>query len=185
MIIKAMRRESASDWFEFFDNRAFADHEDWKGCYCTGFFMPRLEAYPGRAIKRKDYAAWLIEHELMKGYLGYENGRVVAWCNVNRKSAFPKLKEINEGGEEVLSIACFLVEKPYRRRGIAQKLLSRIIKDAKQEGIAIIEAYPRPRAQTEYGKYRGPFSMYEKNGFKVERVMGMDVMRRHLAAGRG
>ena len=45
MIIKAMKDENVSDWFDFFDNRAFADHQDWKGCYCTGPFMPRLKEY--------------------------------------------------------------------------------------------------------------------------------------------
>jgi GNAT superfamily N-acetyltransferase len=180
MIIKAMRRENASDWFDFFDNRAFADHLDWKGCYCTGPFMPRLAEYSSKSRIRRNYAKWLIENGIMKGYLAYEDGKVVGWCNVNKRSVFPKLKGVSEDGEDILSIACFLVEKEYRRKGIAQKLLDRIMMDAKKEGIRVIEAYPRKRARTDYGNYHGVYSMYEKSGFQTGKVKGRDVVRMYL-----
>ena len=180
MIIKVMNHANASDWFDFFDNRAFSDHPDWKGCYCTGPFTPRLKEYKSKSPIRKEYAKWLIESGRMKGYLAYENGKVIGWCNVNMKSAFTKYNDLSEEGENVLSIACFMVEKEYRGTGIAQKILTRIIKDAQAAGIRIIEAYPRKKAQTEYGNFHGPYSMYEKNGFKSEIIKGVDVVRRYL-----
>lgn len=180
MIIKVLRRENAPDWFDFFDTRAFADHPDWKGCYCTGFFMPRLAEYEGASAKRRDYAAWLIGEGRMKGYMAYENGKVIAWCNVNAKAAFPKLGAAEEADPKVLSIACFTVQKEYRRRGIAQKLLDRVIKDAKKEGVAVVEAYPRKAARTEYGNYHGSWEMYAKNGFLPEKLQTGEVMRRYL-----
>src|SRR5512133_1489164 len=101
MIIKVMKDENASDWFDFFDNRAFADHQDWKGCYCTGPFTPRLKEYGRKSPIRKEYAKWLIEHGRMKGYLAYENGKVIGWCNVNRKSALPKYDDDSEENADV------------------------------------------------------------------------------------
>jgi GNAT superfamily N-acetyltransferase len=180
MIIKTMKPENASDWFDFFDNRAFSDHPDWKGCYCTGPFTPRLKEYKSTNTIRKEYAKWLVEHDMMKGYLAYENGKVIGWCNVNMRSALPKYDDNSKDSESVLSIACFMVEKEYRRKGIAQKLLDRIIKDAREQGIRVIEAYPRKKAQTESGSFHGPYSMYEKNGFMSEKIKGMDVVRRYL-----
>lgn len=180
MIIKAMKYENASDWFDFFDNRAFADHQDWKGCYCTGPFKPRLKKYDSKSPIRKEYAKWLIENGVMKGYLAYESGKVIGWCNVNMKSAFPKYNDLSEESENVISIVCFMVQKEYRRKGIAQKLLNRIIKDAQKKGIKIIEAYPRIKAQTEYGNFHGAYSMYEKNGFISGKIKGVDVVRRYL-----
>jgi len=180
MIIKTLKDENASDWFDFFDNRAFADHQDWKGCYCTGPFMPRLEEYHGQNSNRKEYAKWLIENGIMKGYLAYEGGKVIGWCNVNMKSAFPEYNGFSEKSENVISIACFMVQKEYRRKGIAQRLLKRIIKDAQEKGIKIIEAYPRIKAQTEYGNFHGAYSMYEKNGFILEKKEGVAVVRRYL-----
>jgi GNAT superfamily N-acetyltransferase len=155
MIIKVLKDKNVSDWFDFFDNRAFADHQDWKGCYCTGPFMPRLKEYDSKSLIRKEYAKWLIENSRMKGYLAYENGKVIGWCNTNMKSAFPKYNNISEESTSVISIACFMVQNEYRRKGVAQKLLGRIIKDAKKEGIKIIEAYPKKKAQTEIVNFQG------------------------------
>ena len=180
MIIRAMKYENASDWFDFFDNCAFADHPDWKGCYCTGPFTPRHKEYDSKSPVRKEYAKWLVENGMMKGYLAYENGKVIGWCNVNRKSELPKYDDASKESTHVISIACFLIQKEYRRKGIAQKLLNRIIKDAKKEGIRIIEAYPRIRAQTVFGNFHGPYSMYEKNGFRSEKIDGIDVVRMYL-----
>jgi len=45
MVIRQMKPEHATAWFDFFDNRAFADHEEWQGCYCTGPFSPRMKQY--------------------------------------------------------------------------------------------------------------------------------------------
>jgi len=180
MLIRAMRPELASDWMDFFDTRAFADHAEWKGCYCTFFFLPKPPEYEGASARRRDYAAWLIERGSMKGYLAFENGKAVAWCNVNEKAAFPKLAGSVVEGEKVLSIACFLVQQDHRGRGVAQKLLDRIIKDAKTEGIRVVEAYPSKKAKTEFGNFHGSFSMYEKNGFKPERIGDGEVVRRYL-----
>lgn len=180
MIIKAMKDENISDWFDFFDNRAFADHPDWKGCYCTGPFVPKLKEYQSKSKIRREYAKWLIEHDRMKGYLAYENGKVIGWCNANRKSALPKYDDGSEASVNTLSIACFMIQKEYRRKGISQKLLKRVIRDAQEEGIKIIEAYPRRKAQTEYGNFHGAYSMYEKNGFIPETIKGVEVVRRYL-----
>jgi len=180
MIIKALNEENTSDWFDFFDHRAFADHPDWKGCYCTGPFVPRPREYNSKSPIRKEYAKWLIENGRMKGYLAYEGGKVIGWCNVNMKSALPKYNDPSEEGENVISIACFMIQKDYRRKGIAQKILDKIIRDAQERGIKIIEAYPRIKTQTEYGNFHGPYSMYEKNGFILEKIKGVDVVRRYL-----
>lgn len=180
MVIKKMKPEHSSDWFDFFDNRAFSDHEDWKGCYCTGPFFPRVKEYANASRRRKDYAKWLMEEGIMRGYLAYEHGKVVGWCNVNDKSAFSKLYYLQTVEENVISIACFIIQKDYRGKGIAQKLLDKIVEDARENNTKIIEAYPRKNSKTEFGRFRGPYSMYEKNGFKFEKVREFDVARLYL-----
>ena len=180
MIIKEMKPEHKSDWFDFFDNRAFADHEDWKGCYCTGPFTPRMKEYENANRKRREYATWLVEKGIMRGYLAFDHGKVVGWCNVNDKSAFSKYNNIQTDEENVISITCFVVQKEHRGKGIAQKILDKIIEDAKLNHKKIIEAYPRRNSRTEFGSFHGPYSMYEKNGFKLEEVRGVKVVRRYL-----
>jgi len=180
MVIKELRSDLMADWFEFFDHRAFADHEEWNGCYCTAFFRPRPPEYSSPSKKRRDYAAWLIETGRMRGYMAYESGKVVGWVNVNHKGQFPRLSGLVAGDEEVLAITCFIVQKDFRGKGIAQKLLDRIIKDAKARGIGTIEAYPKKRSKTEFGNWNGPYSLYEKNGFGDFRIGTTSVVRRAL-----
>ncbi len=180
MIIKQMTPEHSSDWFDFFDNRAFADHEDWQGCYCTGPFTPRLKEYQNTSRKRREYAAWLLDKGIMRGYLAFDQGKVVGWCNVNNKSVFSKLKDVQTDEEDVVSITCFMIQKDYRGKGIAQKFLDKIIEDAKTNHKKIIEAYPRLRSKTVFGNFRGPYSMYEKRGFKLEKVREVEVVRLYL-----
>ena len=180
MIIKEMKPEHKSDWFDFFDNKAFSDHEDWKGCYCTGPFTPRIKEYENANRKRRDYATWLMEKGMMRGYLAYEDGKVVGWCNVNDKSVFSKYNNIQTDEENVISITCFVIQKEYRGKGIAQKILDKIIADTKMNHKNIIEAYPRPNSRTEYGNFHGPAAMYAKNGFKLEKVREAEVARCYL-----
>ena len=177
MVIKELTSSQMDDWFEFFDNRAFADHEDWNGCYCTAFYSPRPEEYGSPSKKRRDYAKWLIETGRMKGYLAYENGKIVGWVNTNDKRQFPRLSELMQDDDKVLSIVCFIVEKEHRRKGIAQKLLKRIMKDAKDKGFSIIEAYPKKKASSEFGTWNGPYEMYIKNGFDDYKIENTNVVR--------
>ncbi len=180
MIIKELTPEIISDWFDFFDNRAFTDNKEWKGCYCTAFFYPKPEEYTAQTKKRIDYAKWLIETGRMKGYLAYENGKAVGWVNTNNKINFPRLSDLCVNRENVLSIVCFIVQKEYRRKGIAKKLLNRIIADAEEKEYSVIEAYPKKKSKSEYGKWNGPYEMYINCGFTDYKIGKTNVVRKYI-----
>ena len=180
MVIKELIPELINDWLDFFENRAFEDHEEWRGCYCTAFYYPKPEEYANESNKRKEYAKWLIETKRMCGYMAYENGKVVGWVNSNNRTKFPRLSSISDDKEKVLSIVCFIVEKEHRGKGIAKTLLNRIVKDAKEKGYSIIEAYPKKGAKSEYGRWNGPFEMYKKSGFSEFEIGSNKVVRKYL-----
>jgi GNAT superfamily N-acetyltransferase len=180
MDIKALEKGLIDDWFDFFDNRGFADHAEWNTCYCTAFYYPRLAEYPGEGKKKRDYARWLIETGRMRGYMAYEDGQVVGWVNANDKKQFPRLAEICADGEKVLSVVCFLIEREHRGKGIAQALLDRIIEDAKDSAYMAIEAYPKKRATSEFGTWNGPYEMYIKSGFKDCRIGTTNAVRKEV-----
>ena len=180
MIIKELRFELLDDWLDFFENRAFKDHDEWRGCYFTAFYYPKPEEFLCKSNRRKDYATWLIETGRMCGYMAYENNKVVGWVNSNDKSKYPRLDSIQEEREKILSIACFIVEKEHRGKGIAKKLLNKIIEDAKEKGYAIIEAYPKKGAKSEYGRWNGPFEMYMKSGFSEYEIGKNKVVRKYI-----
>lgn len=180
MVIKELSEETMNDWFDYFDNDAFKDHEDWKGCYCTAFYSPRPVEYDSTNRKRRDYAKWLIEKGRMKGYLAYEEGKVVGWVNVNEKSKFPRLEGLMRDNEKVLSIVCFLIKKEFRRKGIAKEMLKKIIEAGKNSGYSYVEAYPKKRAKTEYNIWNGPYELYIKSGFVDCKVNNVNVVRLDL-----
>jgi hypothetical protein len=50
--IKSLTPALAADFFDFFDNRAFADHAEWSCCYCTFFHMDKVyEQRVGEEVK--------------------------------------------------------------------------------------------------------------------------------------
>ena len=129
MKIVKLSHRNVNAWLEFFDNRASSDHKAWKGCYCTYYYYPRFEGSQSKGNSRRDYAKWLIENGKMNGYLVYEDGNVVGWCNVGSKRNYPKLKGNDDPlSEGTKSIVCFMIEAPYRGQGIATALLKRIVK---------------------------------------------------------
>jgi GNAT superfamily N-acetyltransferase len=71
--------------------------------------------------------------------------------------------------EKIKTVVCFVIEPAHRRKGVATGLLQRVIADAKAEGFSMVEAYPSLRAKSEAGNFRGPLSLYQKNGFTIEK----------------
>ncbi len=41
--IRPLSLDTAADYFDFFDNRAFTDHQEWAFCYCTFFHISHLQ----------------------------------------------------------------------------------------------------------------------------------------------
>ncbi len=167
-IIKVSRR-NINAWLDFFDNRAFSDHKEWKGCYCTYYFYPRLEQNENIGSSKREYAKWLIENNKMNGYVVYENGKVTGWCNVGPKQNYPKLMEKGQKYDGTKSIVCFMIEARHRGKGIARAILQRIIEDSKKDGTRKIEAYPNVKARNQFSHYHGPVHMYLNEGFVIEK----------------
>ena len=142
----------ADDYFDFFDHRAFTDHEEWSCCYCTWFHMNKedekrieeeISADGGKdAVHRilKNYAARLVSDTTLRGYLAYADGVPIGWCNANDKVAFHRFDldaEINDcirgtGSGATMAVVCFTVAPGFRGRGVATALLGRVCEDAKR-----------------------------------------------------
>ena len=63
----------------------------------------------------------------------------------------------------------FLIHADCRRQGIAQKILEKIIKDYSDKGYDYLEAYPKKRELSCEGNFKGPFELYRKYDFKVNK----------------
>jgi hypothetical protein len=48
---KAEQKDLADDYFYFFDNVAFSDHEDWNWCYCA-FYSKDFRKCQGKGFTK-------------------------------------------------------------------------------------------------------------------------------------
>ncbi|MCM1536888.1 MAG: GNAT family N-acetyltransferase [bacterium] len=191
IIIRQLEPGLCGDWLHFFDHIAFQDHEDWAFCYCLEGHLDRETnenwTDPG---ERREKAAELIRKGEMQGYLAYLDDKVIGWCNVNDRKNYRYLTEMfQESGyptEETAdrkckAIFCFLIAPSYRGRGVAQKLLDRVCRDAARDGYAYVEGYPFADEEFEF-QYHGTSKMYERSGFtKAADLNYAKIMRKEVS----
>ena len=119
----------------------------------------------------------------MRGYLAYQDGKVVGWCNAAPRDLLHALDgDLVSGSEEIGCILCFVVSPAMRGRGIARSLLSAACEGLRAQGLLYVEANPRPNATGSGENHFGPMSMYLSVGFAVDRVDddGSVWVRKHL-----
>ncbi len=171
--IKALCGELKDDYFYFFDNIAFSDHEEWSWCYCAYDHMNKetensLDGKGKEGIR--NYAGDLIDKGVLRGYLLYIDGMPEGWCNVGEKSSYLRLNENKaiqfDDFKKIKAITCFIIGSSHRRKGLATKLLAKVCEDARDEGYDCVEAYPKKSGDI-YANYPGYVAMYEKNGFSA------------------
>jgi len=197
--IKPLAFELVTDFFDFFDNRAFSDNSPEGPCYCTRFQMTKeeekaefdqIDVYGGGSVGfmcvLRKMAEQQIKSGALQGYLAFVNGISIGWCNCNDKANFP-VKSGNgacfyapaEKREKV--VACFEIAPEYRGKGVATALLRRATDDAKAQGYIAVEGFPQKRDERYEWDFKGPIRLYEKAGFvKLEDDDGRVVMRKEL-----
>jgi len=170
--IKKLSPELVDDWTGYFDEIAFSDHGEWALCYCLEGHMTRQDNEDLKdPTERKNLARSLIKEEKMQGYLAYDDGKVVGWCNVNERENYAYLDELFSYAKyertpgKTKAVFCFLVSEEHRGKGIANDFLNRICEDSKAEGFERVEAYPFADAGMEF-QFHGTAKMYERNGFE-------------------
>ena len=195
--IKPLSSELADDYFDFFDNRAFTDHEEWSCCYCTYFHFDReREKEVGEIVKAgadlkstlRSTAAELIREGTLRGYLAYDGDDAIGFVNANDKTAYRRFDGnyarstfISDNFEEkVKAVTCFIIAPEYRDKGVATLILEQICEDAKREGYTAVEGYPRIYPGHFDFPFNGPKRLFERVGFvKVNERSGAEFKEEH------
>jgi GNAT superfamily N-acetyltransferase len=180
--IQALGALLLEDYFRFFDGDAFADNPHWAACYCHHAHAPQ-DGRPWQdwtAAENRAEVGRRIAEGRMHGYLAFSGGRPVAWCNAGPRRELTVVPR-EEGEEAVGAVACFLVAKPFRGRGVARLLLRAACEGFRLSGMAFAEGYPRPCASGEADNYHGPLSLFLSEGFEpVGEWNGATVVRKRL-----
>jgi len=193
--IRKLTAMLTNDYLNFFDMTPHWDNVDEQKCYCVCWCSAdhRTETDFSSAEIRRDLAAQYIQKGLLQGYLAYYKGQVVGWCNANTKSNCLNciswlrfMQPVNTGeadpNNKVKSVFCFMIAPAAQRKGVATRLLERVIIDATNDGFELIETYPKKDFVSLSRDFMGPAAMYKKFGFTVylELDNGISIMRKRL-----
>jgi GNAT superfamily N-acetyltransferase len=169
-------------WLSFFDHDGFAGNPEWASCYCL---EPHLSATEEVEQPWRDRRAMMIERLRSGrtfGYLAYVDGRPAGWVNASPRSDYELFRRVDPDGPDpgsVVGMSCFVVVPPYRRHGIASRLLDRVIADAAGRGATWVEGYPRNVAEErDPGHFRGPRHLYDERGFQPVEERERDTVMR-------
>ncbi|MBI3997660.1 MAG: GNAT family N-acetyltransferase [Armatimonadetes bacterium] len=173
--IQALRPDRVDDFLGFFDRDAFMDNPLWSSCYCMAYLFTGSdkEWAETTAAENREAMRALILGRRAHGYLAYVDGRPVGWCHAATRVMLPGLNRYEEfrteDPERVGAIVCFVIAAPYRRQGVARRLLDAACEGFRREGLAVAEAYPLKEGASDARAYHGPLAMYLAAGFNPYR----------------
>ena len=190
--IKRLTPELNKDYLDFFDNRAFSDGNPNGPCYCTSpnqdeetikQMVGEFKSYGVKETLRK-YAVEMLDKNLIRGYLAYDGGLAIGWCNAADMDSYvgfvPDFARKNTCGKTI-SIVCFEIAPEYRGMGIASAFIEQVCRDAKLKGYSAVEGYSVVSDIRNDYDYQGPIELYRRAGFsEVMRENGQVIMRRTI-----
>ena len=173
--IKRLTKDRKDDYLFFFDRIIFDENPDRSKCYCYDYhFLGDVDTCTRE--QSRSAVINLIEQNKLRGYLVFDNDQPIGWCNVNDRSNYQRLLRdhdyVDNPDDKVCSIVCFLIHPDYRRQGIAQRILEKIITDYSNTDYDYFEAYPKKEASSSEGNFKGPLALYQRNGFKINKEDG-------------
>jgi GNAT superfamily N-acetyltransferase len=139
------------------------------GCWCMYW---RDRGLPHGEPKKQALQA-LVRAGREPGLLAYDGGEPVGWVSIAPREEFPHLLRSpryrprpEDGGGQVWSIVCFVVDKPRRGEGVAAALLAAAVEHAFARGASAVEAYPHVLDSRDY---MGNVALFESAGFATVR----------------
>ncbi len=181
--IRPLEPALADDYLAFFAGDAFADNPDWGNCFCRFYqFDGKLDDW-GNTTVAENRAA--VEAKLragtMDGLLASQGDKPIAWCQATVAPRLPFLP-VALGRRDAVPddrtglVTCFVVAKPWRRRGVARALLRAAVERFRERGFRAVEAYPHKHDDSEASRFPGPVELYESEGFT--RVLDLELPKR-------
>ena len=105
---KALAPDLAEAYIDFFDHRAFSDGSPFYPCYCNAYNMSTVEIEHMReAAKRfgggaegwqkslRESAAKMVKEGRIRGYLAFDKGIAIGWCNANDRMNYYRVGEFD------------------------------------------------------------------------------------------
>ena len=161
------------------------------GCWCTKFH-PECTENGQRTEGNREFKQRLVTEGVAHAALVYDGDQAVAWAEYGTPEELPSIhhrKEYLATAERLpdYRVTCILVERGFRRRGLAAVALRGAVELIAQAGGGLVEGYPHDtggvRKKNSSFLYNGTRTMYEREGFTYDRPKGLGncVMVRDVA----
>jgi ribosomal protein S18 acetylase RimI-like enzyme len=187
--IKALTSET---WGAFADLCERHNGGGFGDCWCCWFHnctsAQRREAGGGdwRAYKQRLVGAGKAHAALV-----FDGDAAVGWCEYGTPEELPFVfhrKEVEAAGLPLpdYRLTCFMVDRRYRRRGVATAALDGALELIAAAGGGVVETYPQDTGGKKISAsflYNATRSMFERAGFTYEYAKGKNhcVMRKVVA----
>jgi GNAT superfamily N-acetyltransferase len=141
------------------------------GCWCQAMRLPARDYEAGKGRTNRERLRRRIVAGPPPGLVGYLADRPVAWIALGPRSEFRRLETSRVlapiDAQPVWSIACLVIAKDQRRRGLSSQLIRMATAWAHAQGAAIVEGYPvEPGAAlADAFAWTGIASAFRKAGF--------------------
>ncbi|MDB5075815.1 MAG: GCN5-related N-acetyltransferase [Chloroflexi bacterium] len=164
------RPVTADRWSDF--EQLFGERGACAGCWCMYLKLPRATFDRQKGAENKEAIRAEIIGGGTPGLLAYAGDEPAGWCAIAPRDAYPALarsrilKPVDES--PVWSVTCFFVARPYRRQGLAARLLRAAVDHAATHGATIVEGYPvdsRQDKMPDTSAWMGLASTFQAVGF--------------------
>lgn len=168
--IEPLSKDNWGDYVELFGAKGACGN-----CWCMSFRLSKGDFEAGKLNDgNKKGMKDIVWSSAPTGLLCYYKNEAIAWSAFAPREDFSKLarsrvhRPIDD--QKVWSIPCTFIKKEYRRKGVSVALLQGVIEYAKQNNIAIIEAYPTIPTQGKLPDafaWVGLYKSFERAGFEI------------------
>jgi GNAT superfamily N-acetyltransferase len=115
---------------------------------------------------KKEWVSSVANMSGSSGKIVYLDKEPVGWAHYGPVHCFPRaFTYTTQPGDDSYFIACLVIAPGFRRHGVAEALLDRVIEDVRFRGVGAIETFAR-KGSVENPS--GPIELYLKAGFKVK-----------------
>ncbi len=169
-------RVTPGDWGDF--EALFEARGSPKNCWCMVWRPTQTSKAKMGKSERKAAMQQCVLSGNPVGLLAYVHDEPIAWCSVGPRELFRKLggSEVCGDEQEVWSLTCFFVKRPFRRGGLSDRMIDSTIDYARESGAKYLEAYPVDPDSPSY-RFMGFVPQFQKHGFES---VGRAGTRRHV-----
>lgn len=140
----SFQRLTSAQWDDFVC--LFGEKGACGGCWCMLWRLTRKQFESQKGEGNKLAMKAIVHSKEVPGILAYHNAKAIGWCAVAPRSRYPALsrsrvlKPVDD--KACWSISCLFIDKSYRKKGVATRLITAAGQYAGSQGAKWVEGYP-------------------------------------------